>query len=80
MLPHGYGAHTVQPMKIRARKFVGTVVLVVFLIAYAFFVMGLAATQIVGSSGFVEVLFFLVAGLAWVIPAGLLVKWMQRPD
>jgi len=24
--------------------------------------------------------FFLTAGLAWVIPAGLLIRWMQRPD
>ena len=25
-------------------------------------------------------LYFLVAGLLWVLPAGLLVRWMQKPD
>jgi hypothetical protein len=24
--------------------------------------------------------YFLAAGLLWVIPAGLLIRWMQRPD
>ena len=24
--------------------------------------------------------YFLVAGLLWVLPAGLLIRWMQRPD
>jgi len=24
--------------------------------------------------------FYLTAGLAWVIPAALLIRWMQRPD
>ena len=24
--------------------------------------------------------YFLVAGLLWVFPAGLLIRWMQRPD
>jgi len=24
--------------------------------------------------------YFVTAGLAWVIPAGLLIRWMQRPD
>jgi len=67
-------------MNIRTRKFLGTVLLVVFLAAYAIFIMALAASQIIGSSRLIEGLFFLVAGLAWVIPAGMLVKWMQRPD
>jgi hypothetical protein len=25
-------------------------------------------------------LYYVIAGLGWVIPAGLLIKWMQRPD
>jgi hypothetical protein len=27
-----------------------------------------------------QVIYFFVAGLAWTIPAGLLIRWMQRPD
>jgi hypothetical protein len=28
----------------------------------------------------VQFAFFLTTGLAWIIPAGLLIRWMQRPD
>jgi hypothetical protein len=34
----------------------------------------------VNASKLVELVFYVVAGLAWVIPAGLLIRWMQRPD
>ena len=27
-----------------------------------------------------DLLYYVVAGLLWVLPAGLLVRWMQRPD
>jgi hypothetical protein len=67
-------------MTLRTRKFIGTVVLVFFLAAYALVAMAFGASRIVGASGIAQVIYFLVAGLAWVIPAGLLVRWMQRPD
>jgi Protein of unknown function (DUF2842) len=28
----------------------------------------------------VQLAYFVTAGLAWIIPAGLLIRWMQRPD
>lgn len=67
-------------MNMRARKLVGTIALVAFLVAYAVFAMALGASRIVGSSSFYEGVYFLFAGLVWVIPAGFLVRWMQRPD
>jgi len=67
-------------MRIRTRKFVGTVTLILFIAIYSLVVMAFAASRVVGLSYFVEVAFFLVAGLAWIIPAGLLIRWMQRPD
>ena len=54
------------------------------------FLLGLAlyatAAAVIGSGRIalapqgVQFAFFLTAGLAWVIPAGLLIHWMQRPD
>ena len=67
-------------MRRRTRKLVGTMVLIPFLIAYALIAMSIGAVRVVGSSTPVQVLYFLVAGLLWVIPAGVLVRWMQRPD
>ena len=67
-------------MNVRTRKLVGAVALLVFLAAYAFVVMLVAVVLQVNSSKLAELAFYLVGGLAWVYPAGLLIRWMQRPD
>ena len=67
-------------MTARARKLIGTIVLVVFLAIYALAAGMIGSGRISESSVFVQVAYFLVAGLLWVIPAGLLIRWMQRPD
>ena len=64
----------------RLRKLVGTIVLVVFIALYALTAMTIAAAKLPGTSGLVQLGFFLVAGLAWVLPALPLVTWMQKPD
>lgn len=69
-----------QPMNIRMRKLLGTVVLLVFLAAYALAAMLVAVALQVNASKLVELLYYILAGLLWVIPAGLLIRWMQRPD
>ena len=67
-------------MTIRTRKLVGTVVLLVFLATYAFLAMLVAVVLEVNGSKLGELLFFVVGGLAWVVPAAWLVRWMQKPD
>ena len=66
-------------MTVRTRKFIGTIVLVVFLCVYALVVMAISVKLptwgVVG-----QTIDYAAAGLLWVIPAGLLIKWMQRPD
>lgn len=65
----------------RRRKLVGTVALLVFLTLYALLALAVAIVLQVHSTGkFVELLYYVVAGLAWVPPAGVIVTWMQRPD
>jgi hypothetical protein len=64
----------------RVRKLVGTVILVAFVIFYALAAMTIGAARLPGMSGATQFLYYLVAGLAWVIPAGVLIAWMQRPD
>lgn len=67
-------------MGIRSRKLVGTVALTLFLIVYCLIAMSIGAGRVTEASTVVQVLYFLVAGLLWVVPAGVLVRWMQRPD
>lgn len=66
-------------MHVRARKLIGTIVTVVFLIVYCLFVMLLAVHTLPGTSGWVQLVFYTFFGLVWVVPIGALIKWMQRP-
>lgn len=62
----------------RTRKFVGAIVLLVFLSAYALIAMLVAVVLQVNASKLVELIYYVVAGLLWVLPAGALITWMQR--
>lgn len=63
-------------MGARARKLVGTILLLVVLIIYALAVMLAAAAVLPAGGKIVELIFYAVAGAAWVLPAGYLIKWM----
>lgn len=67
-------------MTMRMRKLVGTIVLLVFIVIYAFAAMFVAIVLQVNASKLVEVIYYFVAGLAWLPPAALVIWWMQRPD
>ncbi len=67
-------------MRVRTRKLIGMVVLLVFLASYALVVASIASGQITTAPPLAQFAFFLVGGLVWVLPAGLLIRWMQRPD
>jgi len=64
----------------RMRKLVGTVLLLVFIAVYALLAMLVAVVLQVSTAKWVELAYYVVAGIAWVIPAGALVWWMQKPD
>jgi uncharacterized membrane protein len=66
-------------MSARTRKLIGTVVLLAFLAGYALVVASIGAGRITTATPLAQLAFFFVAGLAWVLPAGLLIRWMQRP-
>jgi hypothetical protein len=63
----------------RLRKLVGTVLLLVFVPVYALFALAVASNVLPADGPLIHLAFFLVAGLAWVPPAGLIVWWMFRP-
>ncbi len=67
-------------MSSRVRKLIGTVALLVFLVLYVWAAGAIGSGRMVEAQGLAQLAYFLVAGLLWVIPAGLLIRWMQRPD
>ena len=66
-------------MTVRTRKLIGAAVLLIFIPLYAQLTVMIAVARLPGSSILVQTLFFAVAGLLWVVPAGLIIRWMQRP-
>jgi hypothetical protein len=67
-------------VRVRTRKLIGMVVLLVFLAGYALVVASIASGRITTAPPLAQFAFFLVGGLVWVLPAGLLIRWMQRLD
>jgi hypothetical protein len=67
-------------MRARTRKLIGTIALLIFLGLYAGVAAVIGAGRITLAPQWVQFAFFVTAGLAWVIPAGALIRWMQRPD
>jgi hypothetical protein len=67
-------------MPIRLRKLIGAVVLIVLVVTWALVAMALAQAPAIKANGLVEVIYYVVAGLGWVLPAMPLVRWMSRPD
>jgi hypothetical protein len=67
-------------MTIRHRKLIGAVALIILAFAWALLAMALAQSVLTSINGFVAAIYYLVAGLGWVLPAMPLIKWMSRPD
>lgn len=67
-------------MPSRIRKLIGGLVLFVFVMVYALFAMVLGDITVRHSAWWVQLPFFMVLGLVWIIPAGLIIRYMQRPD
>ena len=67
-------------MPIRLRKLIGAVVLIVLVLTWALVAMALAQSPAIKANGVIEVIYYVVAGLGWVLPAMPLIRWMSRPD
>jgi hypothetical protein len=67
-------------MPIRLRKLIGAVALIALVVSWALLAMAIAQLPAIKANGLVEVIYYIVAGLGWVLPAMPLVKWMSRPD
>ena len=67
-------------MSIRIRKLIGAFALLALAVVWSLLAMALAQSVLTDISGLIATIFYVVAGLGWVLPAMLLVKWMARPD
>ncbi len=67
-------------MSMRSRKLIGAFALLVLVTVWSLVAMALAQSVLTNINGLVATIYYVVAGLGWVLPAMLLVKWMARPD
>ena len=67
-------------MTIRTRKFLGTIGLLVLVVVWSLMGMTLAQTPWLAKSGLLQAIFYVVAGIGWVLPAMPIISWMARPD
>jgi Protein of unknown function (DUF2842) len=67
-------------MPIRIRKLIGTIALLALVIVWTLLAMAIAQPALASANQFVAALYYVIAGLGWVLPAMPLIKWMSRPD
>jgi hypothetical protein len=67
-------------MRERTRKLVGAVGLLALVIFWPMLTLALGSSNLSHLATPVQFAFFIVFGLVWVVPAALLIRWMQRPD
>ena len=69
----------ISAMSIRTRKFFGTIILLVLVVVWSLLGMTIAQTPWLANSGLLQAIFYVVAGLGWVLPAMPIISWMSRP-
>jgi len=67
-------------MPIRTRKFLGTIALLLVVVVWSLTGMAVAQAPWLASSGLLQAIFYVVAGIGWVLPAMPIISWMARPD
>ncbi|EJL50374.1 MULTISPECIES: DUF2842 domain-containing protein [Rhizobium] len=66
-------------MPVRLRKFIGTILIVVLVLAYAVLANTIAVATLGNAPWWGQLLYFFLTGLLWVLPAMVIIKWMAGP-
>jgi Protein of unknown function (DUF2842) len=67
-------------MRMRTRKLIGAVALLVLVTGWALLAMVVAQVALPTAGHLLAGLYYVVAGLGWVLPAMPLIAWMVKPD
>jgi hypothetical protein len=65
---------------VRLRKFVGAIALFVLVSVWALLAMAVAQFPAIRDNSVLSVLYYVIAGLGWIVPAMPLVSWMSAPQ
>jgi Protein of unknown function (DUF2842) len=67
-------------MPIRVRKLIGALALLALIVVWTMLSMALAYAVFRIENPILAAVYYVVAGIGWVLPAMPLVSWMLRPD
>ena len=62
----------------RTKKLIATLALIVWLPLYALVAMRIGVAVLPGARAVATLLYYALAGTAWIIPVGLLLPWIHR--
>ena len=65
-------------MNRRLRKLIGAVMLLALVIVYALVAMAFAQGRITEAPAWAQVILYAFLGIAWILPAGLIIWWMEQ--
>ncbi|AOG09278.1 MULTISPECIES: DUF2842 domain-containing protein [Rhizobium/Agrobacterium group] len=63
----------------KLRSFIGTILIILIVSVYALLATTIATATLATAPWWAHLLYFLLTGLLWVIPAMLVIKWMAGP-
>lgn len=63
----------------KLRSFIGTILIILIVSVYAMLATTIATATLATAPWWAHLLYFLLTGLLWVIPAMLVIKWMAGP-
>jgi hypothetical protein len=66
-------------MSVRFRKLIGAVALFALVLIWALVAMAVAQFPAIRDNTVLSILYYVIAGLGWVLPAMPLVSWMSGP-
>jgi hypothetical protein len=62
----------------RTKKLIGAIVTLLWLPVYALLAMAIGIRVLPHAGGILQFLYYAVAGMAWIVPIGLMLPWMSR--
>jgi hypothetical protein len=67
-------------MPVRIRKLIGAFALIALVVIWSLLAMAVAQFPVVKANGLLETVYYVVAGLGWVLPAMPLIRWMSKGE
>jgi Protein of unknown function (DUF2842) len=70
--------HITQDPRVSRRKLIGTVLMILLVLIYFPIALEVSTRLLIGMPIVVQIVGYMFAGMAWILPAGALISWMSK--